>query len=284
MPDQNTMTRQRAVGMLLVVAVLWSLGGILIKNVDWPPLALAGGRSVIAAAVAWAFLRRPRFTWSGPQLGGAAAYASTVILFVVANKYTTAANAILLQYTSPIWVAVFGGWFIGERPTRRDWLTLLAVMGGIGLFFLDRLTVRNVWGNLAAIGSGLGFAWLAIFVRQQKQGSSLESVILGNLLTFIIGLPFMFSAAFTASNLAGIAVLGVVQLGFSYVLFTIASRNVSALDLILIPAIEPVLNPLWVLLLAGEVPGPWSILGGLVVLASVTVRGILIRNNRPRAA
>jgi len=269
---------QKAVGLLVLVAILWSLGGLLLKYVKWHPLAISGGRSAIAAVVALIFLRRPQFAWSYTQIGGAVAYAAMVILFVLANKLTTAANAILLQYSAPIYVAIFGPWFLGEKSSRRDWISLLAVVGGIALFFFDKLTTWSVWGNLCALGSGVGYAWFALFLRKQKDKTSLESVILGNLIAALVGLLFMLQTMPSASSLGVLVLLGIVQLGLPYVLYTFASKHVTALDLILITAIEPVLNPIWVLLFAGEVPGQWAICGGLVVLLAVTIRSILSRD------
>ncbi|HXV21684.1 MAG TPA: DMT family transporter [Desulfuromonadales bacterium] len=281
------MQRQTAVLMLVGAALFWSTGGFLIKWVDWHPLAISGMRSAIGAAVLFAVFRPRRFTWSWLQLGAAVAYAATVTLFVVANKATTAANAILLQYTAPVHVALFGAWFLGEKPRRLDWLTLLLVLGGMVLFFLEDLSATGMWGNLAALASGLSFAWLALFLRRQKEGSPVESILLGNLLAALIGLPFMLQSSPTEAGWLGLTLLGVFQVGLPYALFARAIREVTALEAMLIPAIEPVLNPLWVLLLLGEAPGGLALVGGAVILSAVTGRGLLPlleRRHRPWAA
>lgn len=281
------MQRQTAVLMLVGAALFWSTGGFLIKWVDWHPLAISGMRSAIGAAVLFAVFRPRRFTWSWLQLGAAVAYAATVTLFVVANKATTAANAILLQYTAPVHVALFGAWFLGEKPRRLDWLTLLLVLGGMVLFFLEDLSATGMWGNLAALASGLSFAWLALFLRRQKEGSPVESILLGNLLAALIGLPFMLQSSPTEAGWLGLILLGVFQVGLPYALFARAIREVTALEAMLIPAIEPVLNPLWVLLLLGEAPGGLALVGGAVILSAVTGRGLLPlleRRHRPWAA
>jgi drug/metabolite transporter (DMT)-like permease len=267
--------RHRAIFFLILAAVLWSSGGLFIKSVDWNPVAIAGVRSFIAALVLFAFLRRPNFTWSLPQVGGAIAYSMTVTLFVVSTKLTTAANAILLQYTAPVYVALLGAWFLGEQTEWFDWVIILAVIGGMALFFLDRLTVGNIWGNVCAILSGVSFAFIVLFMRKQKTGSTLETVILGNLLTGLIGLPFMFESAPGAMSWAGLSFLGLIQLGFSYVLYSEAIKHVSAIEAILIPGIEPILNPIWVFLVLGERPGKWAFVGGLIVLISVTIRCVI---------
>ena len=264
----------RAVGLMAAAALCWSLGGLLIKSVAWPPLAVAGGRGFIAAAFLAVFAPRFRFTWSAAQIGGAVAYAATTILFVTATKLTTAANAILLQYTAPVWIALFGAWFLGERATRRDWLTIAIVFGGMGLFFCDDLRLAGLAGNLIALASGVAFAAMTLLLRKQKDTSAEESIFLGNLLAGAVGLPFMFSAR-TFPSVRGwiaLALLGIVQLGISYLLYARAIRHITALEAVLIPVIEPILNPIWVLLALGERPGPLSLVGGVIVLVAVTTR------------
>ncbi len=264
---------RRALLLLVVTALLWSLGGVLIKWVEWNPLAIAGARSLIGAVVIALLLgRQLRFDGSFDQIGGAVAYASTVVLFVIANKLTTAANAILLQYTAPIYVALFSPWFLGERASRRDWLILLVMMGGMVLFFLDDLSLDGYLGNLVALGSGISFAWLTLFLRRQKDGFPLPSLLLGNLLAGLIGLPFMFQSMPSTSSWIGLLLLGVVQLGLPYILYALALRRVTAVEGILIPMLEPVLNPIWVFLLMGERPSPWAIVGGTVILGAVIFR------------
>jgi drug/metabolite transporter (DMT)-like permease len=273
--EESREERSKAIGFLIVTAVLWSSGGLLIKWVSWNPIAIAGTRSAIAALVLLVALRRPHLTWSSAQIGGAIAYAVTVISFVLANKLTTAANAILLQYTSPIYVALFGAWFLGERATRLDWTTIFVVIGGMALFFLDDLTIGGFWGNVCAVSSGVTFACFVLFMRKQKNDSPLESVFLGNILTALIGFPFMFEAMPSASSWVGLMLSGVLQLGLSHVLYSAAIKHVTALEAILISVIEPILNPLWVLLIMGEAPGPWAFLGGFIVLVSVTIRYVV---------
>lgn len=270
------MNRQSAVIFLFLAALCWSLGGVLIKGVVWHPLAISGVRSFIASLVILLVFGRPRFTWSGPQIGGALAYAATSILFVLSTKLTTAANAILLQYTAPAFAAVFGIRYLGERPRRSDWITLAVVMAGMVLFFLDRLTLAGLWGNLAALTSGVTFAWMALFMRRQKDASPVESVLLGNLLAGLAGIPFMFAGDLPdAAGWLRLTALGVVQLGMAYVFFTKAIRHVTALESLLIPTVEPVLNPVWTMIFIGEVPGTISLCGGAVIIGAVLIRGLV---------
>ncbi len=274
----------RAVGQLFLAALCWSLGGLLIKRADWPPLAVAGGRGAIAAIFLIALNRRAlRFTWSPLQLGAAVAYAGCTVLFVTATKLTTAANAILLQYTAPVWVALFGAWLLGERTTRADWGAIAAVFVGMGLFFSDDLQFSGVLGNALAVLSGVAFAAMTLLMRKQKNSSAIESIILGNALAFGIGLPFMLTAPHlpTPGGWLALVLLGVVQLGISYQLYARAIRHVTALEAVLLPVIEPILNPIWVLLAFGERPSPRALLGGGVVLVAVTLRAAVgLRDRR----
>jgi drug/metabolite transporter (DMT)-like permease len=263
----------RAIGQLLVAALLWSLGGLLIKAADWPPLAIAGGRGLVAAVFLVLTNRGLRFTFSPVQLTAALAYAGCTVLFVTATKLTTAANAILLQYTAPVWVALLGAWFLGERASRTDWLTIVAVLGGMGLFFADGLEFTSMLGNVTGVLSGVCFAAMTIALRRQKDGSPVESIILGNVIACVIGLPFMVGVpAPSPAGIAAIVALGVVQLGFSYWLYARAIRQVTALEAVIIPVIEPILNPVWVFLANGEKPSRWALLGGVIVLSAVTLR------------
>ena len=262
--------------LLLLAALCWSLGGVLIKSIDWPPMAIAGGRSAIAIPVMLLCIGRPKFTFSPAQIGGAIGYALTVALFVFATRMTTAANAIFLQYTAPIYVALIGRWYLGERAHAFDWAVIAVALLGIALFFLDRLTLAGFWGNIVALASGVAFASVALFLRKEKAGSPVASIILGNLIVALAGIPFMLYHSLGPGGGWRLLLLGAVQLGLPYVFYATAIRYVTALEATLIPLLEPVLNPLWVMLALGERPGPWAILGGTLVLGVVLARGALM--------
>lgn len=267
---------------LLLAAILWSLGGVLIKSIDWHPMAIAGGRSAIAIPLMLACVGWPKFSFSRAQIGGAIGYALTVVLFVFATRMTTAANAIFLQYTAPIYVAVIGRWYLGERALRIDWLVIAIALGGIVLFFLDRLSVSGFWGNIIALCSGLAFASVAIFLRKEKAGSPVTSIILGNVIVALAGAPFMLQSSLGEGGVWRLALLGTLQLGLPYVFYAAAIKHVTALEATLIPLLEPVLNPLWVMLTLGERPGPWAVVGAAMVLGAVLVRGALMITRRKR--
>lgn len=248
----------------------------MFKLVDWPPLAAAGGRGLVSALFLIVVTgRRLRFTWSPLQLGTAFVYAGCTVLFAIANKMTTAANAILLQYTAPVWIALFGAWLLNERATRADWLTIAASFAGMALFLYEGLQLNNLAGILVALASGIFFAAMIMLLRKQKDGSPIESIILGNLLGFAISLPVMWTAGVPPTgSIAALVVLGVVQLGIPYLLYARAIPHVTAIEGALLPVIEPILNPVWVMLFIGERPSPLSLLGGVIVVGAVTWRAI----------
>lgn len=274
---------RRSVLLLVAAALCWSLAGVLFKHLAWSGLAAGAGRGLIAAVFLILVCGRSlRFTWSPLQLGAAVAYAACTILFALANKLTTAANAILLQYTAPVWVALLGAWLLRERATRADWVTIFVVLGGLALFVYDGLRLQNLGGMLVALSSGVAFAFMTVLLRKQKDASPVESIILGNLIGFAIGLPALLAAPpLPPSGWLVLGLLGVVQLGLSYLLYARAIRHVTALEAVLIPVLEPILNPLWVLLAVGERPSGWSLLGGAIVLGAVTLRASTALRPRP---
>jgi drug/metabolite transporter (DMT)-like permease len=153
------------------------------------------------------------------------ALALTQILFVFATRQTTAANAIFLQYTAPIYVAIFGAWFLGERAKSYDWLTMEAIGVGFFLFFSDKLSPEGWWGNVYAVFSGLTLAWLLLFMRKQKDGSTAETVLLGNLIAALVGLPSLLNASPTVADWGGIIFLGIFQLGIPFIMMSVARWN-----------------------------------------------------------
>lgn len=262
--------------ILILTAILWSIGGIFIKWIDWSAPAIAGMRSLLAAATL--LLLRPKgpFRLSKSTIAGACAYCGTVVLLVIATKLTTAANAILLQYTAPIYVALLSHWFLHERISRLDWVTIAVVVGGLTLFFIEKVSFTAQSGNLIALISGICFAWLVLLLRKQKESQPVDIPIAGNILSAAVCLPWMLQSMPSAKGWVGLLILGVVQLGLSYRLYTAAIRHVKALDAIVVPILEPLLNPVWVFIFIGEKPGLLSCIGGGIVLCAITVRGMRI--------
>lgn len=276
--EQNN--KASAIILLVLTGVMWSFGGLFIKSVNAHPLAISGIRSAIACIIITIYVRKPKFTWSFAQIGAALAYASTVILFVAANKFTTAANAILLQYTAPIYVALLGAWLLKEKPRAIDWITMFAVICGMVLFFVESIDTKGMLGNVFALLSGVSFASFTVFMRMQKDSSPIESVILGNAVTAVIGVPFIFTAIPDSKGWLCLLFLGVIQLGIPYILYSIAITKARAIEASLITMIEPILNPVWVSIVIGEIPGALSIIGGIIVIAAVAVRCVIVASGQ----
>ena len=255
---------------------MWSLGGLLIKSIPWPPLAISGMRGGIAAVIIYIYSRNDKITITKDKIIAACFYTLVVTLFVMANKLTTAGNAILLQYTAPVYVALFGYMFLGERSTFVDWATIMILLLGLTLFFFDDLSFDGYLGNVLAILSGMSFAGLTLLLRKQKDDSPSDSILLGNILTLVIGLPVIVGdTEFDLNSIILILLLGVLQLGIPYILYTTAIKHVTALDAIIFPIIEPILNPILVFIVLGETLGAWSVFGGALVLSGVILRAIL---------
>lgn len=269
--------KTRMLGILGVIAasMLWSTAGFLIKFVSWSPIPIAGVRSLIAAIVIFIYLKKPKFTFSKAQIIAAVAMAATMFLFVTANKMTTAANAILLQYTAPIFVALLSFFLLKEKVRRLDWLVIAIVLVGLSLFFLDDMTTGNLVGNILALLSGFTFAVMITALRFQKDGSPMESTLLGNVLTFLVTIPFLAKAPMPDLNsIIGLVLLGIFQLGLAYILFANAIKHVTAVEGVLLSVMEPLCNPIWVFFFIGELPTGNALIGGVIVLTAITVRSV----------
>jgi drug/metabolite transporter (DMT)-like permease len=269
-------TRRQAILFLVLTAILWSSSGLLVKIISWQPMSILSGRSILSTAVFWIFLQCPtRFRWTRLQVVGAVGYVGAQLFFIMATKLTTAANAIFLQYTLPIYIVLFGYWFLNERPQRADWISLVVIFTGLFLFFGDDLNFNGVSGNILAIVSGMSMAVLMLCMRKQKDGTPANTIFLGNIIGAVIGLPFLLQENYSLPNIGIISYLGIFQIGLSFILYSIAIKQVKALESSLILTLEPILNPLWVFLVIGETPGKLALIGGMFVIGAVTARAIV---------
>jgi len=263
---------------MAAAAFLWSIAGLFIKIIDWHPLTICGVRSLIAALVILAWLKRPHLHWSFPQVAAAVSYTATMILFVSANKLTTSANAIILQYVAPIFTAIIGAWILKERARAEHWIAFLFIAGGMALMFMDKLGGGRFSGDLLAVLCALAFSFTFIFMRMQKAGSSLESMLLAHGFTAAAGLTvslFLPAPHLTAKALLSVAILGIFQVGLASVLFAYAVKHISAVTANLVSVVEPVFNPIWVFLVLGEAPGARAIAGGVVIIVAVTAASVI---------
>jgi len=261
---------------VLAAVIIWSTGGLFIKWASLSGLELSFGRSLLAAITVAIFTRREGFGINRVTAVASLLYAALLLLFVLATKETTAANAIFLQYTAPLYVLILEPLFYKEKFRRRDLLTVIACAVGMSLFFVGKLRPQDVTGNLLALASGLCFAFYFLLLRHSssRDVNRASSVIYGNLLVVLIAAPAGLAALPRLGLHDGLAVLylGVVQVGVAYTLFTLGmSRGIRSLDAGIVGYIEPVLNPIWVFLVLGERPSKWALVGGAIIISAVVV-------------
>ena len=274
MPDAIRSSHTTPLLFVFAAAFLWSTGGLFIKWNTLTGLELSFCRSFFAMIVVAIITRREGFGLNRLTAVASVLYAVLLILFVLATKETTAANAIFLQYTAPVYVLIFEPIIYKEKFRPRDLITVLICLGGMALFFVGQLRPEDVTGNIFALASGLCFAFYFLLLRHPKarEVNRASSVIYGNLLAVIITLPWGLQALgkMDPQNVVSVVYLGVVQLGISYALFTYGmAHGVRSLDAGIICYIEPVLNPVWVFFVLGERPSRWALLGGAIITATV---------------
>jgi drug/metabolite transporter, DME family len=264
---------------VLGAALLWSTGGLFIKWTQLSAFELTFGRSLLAALVVAYFTRHEGFRLNVMTIFTSLLYAGLLILFVISTKLTTAANAIFLQYTAPIYVLILEPLFYKEKFRRADLVTVLACIAGMSLFFVGKLRPQDVSGNLTALASGLCFAFYILLLRhpQSQKVNRASSVIYGNLLLVIITAPVGLAALshMTMRDVGSVLYLGIFQIGVAYTLFTLGmARGVRSLDAGIVGYIEPVLNPVWVFIFLGERPTNWALIGGSIIIAAVATHTI----------
>ncbi|TAH39523.1 MAG: EamA/RhaT family transporter [Planctomycetota bacterium] len=269
---------------VLAAAALFSTGGAAIKACHLSSWQVASLRSGIAAVALLLLVPQARHGFRWRTLPVALAYAATLILFVTATKLTTAANAIFLQSTAPLYLLLLGPWLLHERVRARDLAYMLAVGAGLTLVFLGDTGAQATApdpgrGNLLALASGvtyalvlLGFRWLGTR-PDAGPGDAAAAAVAGNALAWIIGLPWALPVTeSTPADWAVLAFLGVVQIGLAYKFLTAGMRSVPAFEASLLVLVEPVLNPVWTWMVHGEVPGLGAVAGGVVILAATALK------------
>ena len=265
---------------MVAAAVLWSTGGLFIKWTSVSGLELSFGRSLLAAVTVAIFTRHEGFGLNRVTAIASLLYAALLVLFVLATKQTTAANAIFLQYTAPVYLLILEPLIYKEKFRRRDLIVVIACVAGMSLFFVGKLRPQDVTGNLLALASGFCFACYFLLLRHStaRAVNRASSVIYGNLLVVLLAAPAGISAlsGMSAHDAMSIVYLGVVQIGLAYTLFTVAmARGVRSLDAGIVGYIEPVLNPIWVFLVLAERPTKWALVGGAIIVAAVVVHTLL---------
>lgn len=272
---------------ILAAALLWSTGSLFIKSTPLSAFELSFGRSLFAAATVALLTRREGFRINAVTLVASVLYAALLLLFVVANKLTTAANAIFLQYTAPVYVLLLEPLMFKERFRWQDLFVVVACVAGMSLFFVGQLRPQDVTGNLTALASGVCFALFLLLLRHQREGrvNRASSVIYGNIIICLVTLPSFIKVAgsLTTKDVLIVTYLGVVQIGFAYTFFTLGiARGVRSLDAGVVGYIEPMLNPVWVFLFLGERPSKWAVTGGCIIIAAVMAHTVALARRSKR--
>lgn len=279
--DAHTTSRTQARLLLLFAALMFSTGGAAIKAAELTSPQIAGLRSLVGAIVVLLLAPASRRLGSPRAWLVGVAYAGTVVLFVLANKLTTAANTIFLQSTAPVYVILAAPVLLHERIVRRDLVFVGVCAVGLSLFVLggDPPTTTAPdpgTGNLLAIASGVTWAATLIGLRWMGTTSTTTSptvaVVSGNLLAFVVCLPWIVPLHLARIDVAVLLYLGIFQIGLPYLAVSRAIGRLSALDAALILLVEPVLSPIWAFVLHGETPGPLAVAGGAILLAATAAK------------
>ena len=264
---------------------------MLIRLVDWHPLVIAGTRGLVAAV----FILAVRFLFPAPQSApkttfnasfwiSAFANAFVVITFVTANRLTASANAVLLQYSSPIWTVLLAWVVIKERPRWEQWGALALVFGGMFIFFREGLGAGTLLGDGVAVLSGICVATHVVFLRMSKDGNPRDILLASHIIAFVISLPFIFlhPPEMTVSSVWPILFMGVIQQGAASLFFAYGIKRVNAIQAILTSTVEPLCNPLWVFVVLGEKPSSSAFVGGALILTAVLSSSIIGAKRKQR--
>ncbi len=269
---------------VFLASVGFSLGGLFMKLVPWQALAINGARNLIGAAVIGTYLliTRHKLVFSLPVFIGAAAMIGVTTLFAIANKLTTAANAIVLQFTAPAFVILLMALLYKEKPRRADLMTCGAVLLGVILFFVDGIQAGQLPGNIAAVLSGVCYAGVFMMNTGEK-ADAISSCFLGQLTAGVLLTPLCFRETdFSPPVLAAVIALGTVQVGGAYILFSIGIRRTPPVTASLITGMEPIMNPLWVALFYGEAVSTLSVIGSVIVVGSIVLYNVWLARNNPK--
>jgi drug/metabolite transporter (DMT)-like permease len=265
---------RRGALLIAAAALLWSTAGIGIKTIAEPPLKVAFYRSAFAAVALFALLRPRLPRWTPGFAVALVSYAACLTTFVVATKWTTAANAIFLQYSGVVWVLLFSPVILKEPFRPRDGIAVVVALGGMALFFVGKFRAGGA-GDAMALLSGVLFASLVLSLRSERDSGAAAAVTWGNVLACAALFPFVAGdLSLSRRSAVTLVLLGVFQIAAAYALFVRGLKSVTATQASLVGMLEPVANPLWVFLFLGERPGAAAIAGGIIVLGAIAWRTV----------
>lgn len=285
--EESAQLRAQRRGTLYVflAAVLYSIGGLCIKLIPWHGMSINSGRNIISVLVVGSYLllthHRPR--WNKWIALGAASVCGTNILFTLANKMTTAANAIVLQFTAPIFVIVLSLLFWRKRPQKLDVAVCAVTLLGVTCFFLESLEAGDMLGNILALCSGLSYAGVFL-LNDMPNADPISSVFWGDVCSAVVGLPYLVKETeFTPTAITSLVILGAFQVGLAYILMCEGLKTTPAVTASLISGIEPVLNPTLVAIFYHEMIGPLSLVGAVIVVGAVITYNVIQSRQKPAA-
>ena len=274
--------RSRSVLCVFLASVCFSTGGLFIKLVPWSALAINGARNLIGAAVIGIYLlaTRHRLVFSRRVLVGALSMIGVTTLFAVANKLTTAANTIVLQFTAPVFVILFMALIYHQKPGKLDVVICFLVLLGVILFFVDGIQAGNLAGNVIAVLSGICYAGVFMMNTGEK-ADAISSCFLGQLAAGLAFTPLCFrDTDFSLPVTAAVLARGVVQVGGAYILFSVGIRHTPAVTASLLTGMEPILNPLLVAAFYGERISPLSVIGSVIVVCSILTYNVCLSRRK----
>ena len=261
---------------VFLTAILWSSGGLFIKLISLDSMELSFFRCAIAAVVFALMFRKKILKLNSLALLNSIAYAAVLILFVIATKTTTAANAIFLQSTAPIYVLIFEPLLTKTKWERINIITIVVCFFGMILFFMGDLTPGDIKGNIAALLAGVAFAAFFLGMKKNEPQYGESSIFYGNVIVALICIPFITDMnTISVQDFAMVSFLGVFQIAFAYALFSYGLKRIIAVEASIISMFEPVLNPIWVFIGYGEVPSFYAIIGGIIIMTAITVRTLI---------
>ena len=259
---------------MIACAMLWSIAGIFIKLLPWHGFAVASLRALLAGLTLASYMaiKRFRFIFNRRTLLTGVLTGSVYVCFAMANKLTTAANAIVLQFTAPVFILIYSALFFHKKIRRGDLIVVLVVLGGITLFFFDQLGPSSVAGNFVAIAAGMFMAGMFMTVENLETEARFSAILIAQTYAFLVGLPVVIATrpVLNTVTILSVLALGVFQIGIAYILYIKASETCPALACCLLGAVEPLLNPVWVMIFDGETPGIFALIGGVIVIVAVT--------------
>lgn len=261
---------------ILLASIFWSFSGAFTKLIPWGPVSIACLRALIAASIIAVYRKSIKIKFTKQNIIGGMLVLVVTLTFICANKLTTSANAIVLQYTMPIYIILYNCIIKKNKPDILDIAAVICTIAGILVFFIDSLEAGSMIGNLLALLSGFVYA-VYFIVSAEGKSDPIDINYMGNLL-YILIIPFIFfdeSFAITLPSVASILFLGIIQLGMGYIFFSKGIKSTTAVSASIIATLEPVLNPVWAFMIINEQPSALSVCAGIFVILTISLYNVL---------